>query len=112
MKAVRFILMILLVMGNIVCCLAEESVAFRLLSISESEKLILVSRISDKTKFLLDVAAAKIKVDGKPAEIGELKSFTLIKLKWKEHEDKRNGVTINGTASEIEITSPSPSPPE
>ena len=106
MKVVRLILLILMVVGNIAYCVAEDAVAFRLLSISESEKLILVSRISDKTKFLLDVAAAKITVDGKPAEIGELKSFTLIKLKWKEREDKRNGVSIDGTVSEIEVAAP------
>lgn len=108
MKAVRFILVILLIMGSIAYCIAEEEVTFRLLSISESEKLILVSRTSDKSKFLLDVAAAKITVDGKPAEIGELKSFTLIKLEWKEVEDKRNGVPIDGTVSEVEVASPAP----
>lgn len=107
MKVIRSILMILLIMGNIIYCIAEESVPFRLLSISESEKLILVSRTSDKSKFLLDVAAAKISVDGKAAEIGELKSFTLITLNWKEGKDKRNGVTIDGSVSEIEVTSPS-----
>jgi hypothetical protein len=106
MKVVRLIVLMLMAMGNIAYCVAEDTVAFRLLSISESEKLILVSRISDKTKFLLDVAAAKIVVDGKPAEIGELKSFTLIKLKWKEREEKRNGVSIDGTVSEIEVSSP------
>ena len=106
MKAVRFILLCLLVLGAFVSIKAEEKEQFRLLSISESEKLILVSKISDKSKFLFDVAAAKITVDGKPAEIDALTSFTAIEVKWKKSNSKRNGIRLDGIALEIEVSNP------
>lgn len=108
MNAVRFFLLWFLILGNIAVCKAEEKVAFRLLSISESEKLILVSKTTDKTKYLLDAAAAKITIDGKPAEINELESFTVIQVQWKKKEEKRNGIRLDGLALEIAVESPKP----
>jgi len=96
-----------MLLGNVAYCMAVETGMFRLLSLSESEKLILVSRTPDKSKFLLDVAASKITVDGKPAEINELKSFTVIQVKWEESDNKRNGIRLDGIAIEIEVESPS-----
>ena len=106
MKALRHFLLWLLIIGSVSISMAVESGMCRLLSVSESEKLILVSRIPDKTKFLLDVAAAKITVDGKPAEFEELKSFSVVQVKWNKSDDKRNGIRLDGIASEIEIESP------
>jgi hypothetical protein len=106
MKRLRILVLLLLLTGTVSNCMAVESGMYRLLSISETEKLILVSRIPDKTKYLLDVAAAKITVGGKPAEIGELESYSLIQVKWKKEEDKRNGVKLDGIAVEIQVDPP------
>jgi hypothetical protein len=105
MKILRYFVLWLL-MGAVPVSMAVESGVYRLLSISESEKLILVSRNPDKTKFLLDVAAAKITVDGKPAELEELSSFSVIHVRWNKSDDKRNGIRIDGIAVEIKIESP------
>jgi hypothetical protein len=106
MKVLRYFVIWLLILGAVPSSMAIESGMYRLLSISESEKLILVSRTPDKTKFLLDVAAAKITVDGKPAELDELSSFSVIHVKWNESDNKRNGVRIDGIAVEIKVESP------
>ncbi|MEJ2109611.1 MAG: hypothetical protein P8Z37_06795 [Acidobacteriota bacterium] len=106
MKVLRYFVLWLLILGGVPSSIAVESGMYRLLSISESEKLILVSRNPDKTKFLLDVKAAKITVDGKPAELEELNAFSVIQVKWNESDDKRNGVRIDGIAVEIEVESP------
>ena len=106
MKTVGCLIIYFLLTGSILTCSAVESGMCRLLSVSESEKLILVSTIPEKTKYLLDVAAAKITIDGKPAEFEELTSFSLIQVKWNKSKDKRNGVRLDGVAVEIEISPP------
>lgn len=106
MKSVRYFIVGLLVLEALSVSLAVESGMFRLLSISESEKLVLVSSIPDKSKYLLDVASAKITVDGKPAEIEELKAFTVIQVQWNQSNEKRNGIRIDGMAVEIEVETP------
>jgi hypothetical protein len=86
--------------------MAAESCNCRLLSLSESEKLILVSQIPNKTKYLLDASSAKITVNGKPAEFSELTAFSVIQVKMdlRKHKSSKNGITINGTAMEIKIS--------
>jgi len=106
MKAIGFLILYLLITGSILVCPAVESGMCRLLSVSESEKLILISTIPEKKKYLLDVAAAKITIDGKPAEFEELESFSLIQVKWDASDEKRNGIRLDGTAIEIEIDTP------
>jgi len=86
--------------------LAVEPGNCRLLSISDSEKLILVSQIPSKTKYLLDAASAKITVNGKPAEFKELKVFSIIQVKLDLRKSSRNGITVDGSAKEIRIFSP------
>jgi hypothetical protein len=86
--------------------LAIESGNCRLLSISESEKLILVSQIPSKTKYLLDATSAKITVNGKPAEFKQLSAFSIVQVKMDIHKSSKNGVTINGSAREIRILDP------
>jgi hypothetical protein len=85
---------------------AIESGNCRLLSISESEKLILVSQIPSKTKYLLDAISAKITVNGKPAEFKQLKTFSIVQVKMDIRKSSKNGVTINGSAREIRILDP------
>jgi hypothetical protein len=106
MKVLRCFILWLMITGSVSVCMAVESGMYRLLSVSESEKLILVSRTPDKTKYILDVASAKITVDGKPAELEELKSFSVIQVKWNKSNDSRNGVRLEGVAIEIEVESP------
>jgi hypothetical protein len=84
---------------------ADEFSSFRLLSISESEKLILVSKIPEKTKYLLDASSAKITVNGKPAEYRALKTFSIIQVKVKTAKTKKQGIDVDGTAIEIRIDS-------
>jgi hypothetical protein len=98
--------MYLIITGSVLICQAVEAGMCRLLSVSSSEKLILVSSIPDKTKYLLDVAAAKITIGGKPAELEELTSFSLIHVKWNKSDEKRNGVRLDGIAIEIAVDPP------
>jgi len=84
--------------------LAVESQMYRLLSVSESEKLILVSQIPNKTKFLLDAASAKITVNGKAAEFKELKIFSVLQVKLNLRKSNKNGISIDGSATEIRVS--------
>jgi hypothetical protein len=83
---------------------AVESGMYRLLSISSSEKLILVSQIPGKSKYLLDAASAKVTVNGKAAEFKELKVFSILQVKMDLKKSSKNGIGIDGAASEIRIS--------
>ena len=85
--------------------LSEELGTYRLLSLSESEKLILVSEVPGKTKFLLDASSAKITVNGNPAEYKALKTFSLIQLKMERRKLSKIGIDLDGVAIEIRINS-------
>jgi hypothetical protein len=84
--------------------LSAESGAFRLLSVSESEKLILVSQIPGKTKYLLDAASAKITINGKPAEYKSLKAFSILQVKIEVRKTSKDGIDLDGLAIEIKIS--------
>jgi hypothetical protein len=84
--------------------LAVESGMYRLLSISDSEKLILVSQIPSKTKYLLDASTAKIVVNGKAAEFKELKAFSIIQVRVEFRKSNKNGVELDGSVTEIRIS--------
>ena len=88
---------------------ALESDTFRLLSVSESSKLILVSKIPSKTKFMLDASTAKITVDGKPAEFTSLKVYSIIQVTIEARKSSKEGIDVDGVAKEIKINTP-PSP--
>jgi hypothetical protein len=95
--------------GLLVWCassLAIESGNYRLLSVSDSEKLILVSQIPNKTKYLLDAASAKITVNGKPGEFKELKAFSIIQVRIDLKKSSKNGIGVDGLATEIRISNP------
>jgi hypothetical protein len=96
------------VFSFVTCCsfaLAADPAMYRLLSVSESEKLILVSQIPGKAKFLLDASSAKITVNGKAAEFRELKAFSMLQLKMDVKKLSKNGIGIDGAATEIRISS-------
>jgi hypothetical protein len=103
-KTLLFSVVLLLAISSL--CFSVESGMYRLLSISDSEKLILVSQIPNKAKFLLDASTAKITVNGKAAEFRELKIFSIIQVKADIKKSSRNGSDIDGTASEIKISIP------
>jgi hypothetical protein len=74
--------------------------------VSDSEKLILVSQIPSKTKYLLDATSAKITVNGKAAEFKELRVFSVIQVKVDLRKSSKNGIGLDGSATEISISSP------
>jgi hypothetical protein len=84
--------------------LIEDSSTYRLLSVSDSEKLILVSQIPGKAKFLLDASSAKITVNGKAAEFRELKAFSILQLKMDTKKSSKKGISVDGAAIEIRIS--------
>jgi hypothetical protein len=96
----------LLLFAILPLCLAVETGMYRLLSISVSEKLVLVSQIPGKAKYILDASAAKITIDEKAAEIGELKAFSIIQVKLELKKSSKNGIDIDGTATEIRVVPP------
>ena len=85
---------------------AIESGRFRLLSVSDSGKLILVSQIPNKAKYILDAASAKITINDKPAEFKDLKVYSVIQLNLELRKSRRDGIEIDGSASEIRVTVP------
>ena len=87
-----------------VISIAAESGTFRLLSVSETEKLILISQIPGKSKYLLDATSAKITVNGKPAEFKALKAFSRIEVKMELRKIDKLGIDIDGVANEIKIS--------
>ncbi len=105
MKLIKLFCTISCLFGFLAFSFAVEPGMFRLLSISRSEKLILVSQIPNKTKYLLDAASAKITVEGKPAEFKELKSFSIVQVKFELKKIKQNGIDLDGSAVEIRVAS-------
>jgi len=85
---------------------ALESETFRLLSLSDSNKMILVSKMPAKTKYMLDAATAKITVNGKPAEFSDLVQYSIIQVKFELRKGKKEGIDIDGVATEITMTPP------
>ena len=102
--------MVLVFLGSCAFSLAIETGQYRLLSISTSEKLIVVSQIPNKTKYILDVASAKITVNGKPAEFKDLRSFSVIQVKLELKKQDRKGIDIDGSAIEIRVADPEQKP--
>ena len=105
MNKTKLIFVALFSLGMCSFSLAVESGMYRLLSVSDTEKLILVSQIPSKTKYLLDASSAKITLNGKPAEFKELKSFSIIQVKIDLKKSSKNGIGLDGSASEIKISS-------
>lgn len=105
MNTFKFICVVVCVLAFCAFALSEEFGTYRLLSLSESEKLILVSEVPGKAKYLLDASSAKITVDGKPAEYKSLKAFSIIELKMERRKLIKIGIDLDGVATEIRINS-------
>jgi hypothetical protein len=101
---INLIIFLLLVCSPVAS--AVEAGMYRLLSVADSGKLILISQIPNKTKYVLDATSAKITVNGKPAEFTDLKSYVVIQVKFDLHKFSKEGIEIDGTATEIRITVP------
>ena len=84
---------------------AAEFQKVRLLSLSDSEKIILVSQIPNKKKLLLDASSVKITMDGKALEFKELKQYSVIQIKMELGKKTKNGKAMEGIATEINIPS-------
>jgi len=89
-----------------VCLYALEAGQFRLMSLANANKLILISQSPDKPRFLLDATTAKITVDGKPAEFKELSRYSVVNVKFELKKSRKDGIPIDGTAMEIRILTP------
>ena len=85
---------------------ALESGSYRLLSVSVTEKLVLVSRIPDQKKFLLDATDVKVTINDKPAEFSDLILFTVVQVQMEQGKKKRKSVNLDGRAIEITISNP------
>ncbi len=85
---------------------AVEGKRYRLLSVANSAKLLLVSEIPSKAKFVVDASTAKITVDGKPAEFQDLKAYTLVRISFDPKKGTKDGIDIDGVAKEISISTP------
>ncbi|NWG13131.1 MAG: hypothetical protein HXY20_06315 [Acidobacteria bacterium] len=108
MKAAAIFLTLLLATA----VFSVEGDTYRLLSVSTSAKLVLVSQPGTKTKLLLDASAAKITVDGKPAEFKNLSDYSTIHVRLTQKKFNKEGVAIDGTATEIRILTPENVPAE
>ena len=106
MRAIRIVGLSLCI-GAICClCLAVESDVYRLLSISQSAKLVLIAQTASKTKYLLDAASAKLTLDGKPTEFNNLANYSIVHVKLQLGKSEKDGVSLDGTATEIRILTP------
>jgi hypothetical protein len=82
---------------------AAESGKYRLLSISDSEKLILVSQIPNKKKLLLDASAVKITLNDKALEFKDLKKYSIILATIELQKKELKGTKVDGIVTEINI---------
>ena len=98
--------LLILIVGSFCLLPGVETGRYRLLSITQSVKLILVSQIPSKTKYVLDASTTKITVNGKPAEFEDLKAFTVIQVKFEPRKGNKEGVDIDGVATEISVSTP------
>lgn len=100
--------LIILLLTFAIAASAIESGLYRILSVSDSIKVILVSQIPNKTKYILEAGAAKITVNGKPAEFKDLKFFAMAQVKFELRKQSKEGIEIDGVATEIKISAPAP----
>lgn len=111
MKAIRIVGLALCLGAVCGQCLAVETDVYRLLSVSVSAKMILVAQSASKTKYLLDATSAKLTLDGKPTEFNNLSNYSIIHVKFQLGKSEKDGVTLDGIASEIRILTPENPPP-
>ena len=97
---------LLMVLAFAIWLQGVEAKKYRLLSITNTTKLILVSAIPGKTKYVLDAGTAKITVDGKPAEFQDLKAYTVIRVTFDARKGSKDGIELDGVVKEISISTP------
>jgi hypothetical protein len=85
---------------------ALESGQYRLMSVTEVSKMILISQNPAKPRYLLDASTAKITVDGQPAEFKELSRYSIVNVKWELKKSTKDGIDLDGVASEIRVLTP------
>lgn len=83
-----------------------EEKRYRLLSVTQTTKMILISELTTKTKYVLDASTAKITVDDKPAEFEDLKEYSVIRVDFQARKTSKDGIDLDGVASEISIKTP------
>jgi hypothetical protein len=105
-KSGKWIILLLMASAFLFPAAAVESGQYRLLSTTVSCKLILVSQIPNKTKYILDASTAKITIDDKPAEFQNMQAFTIVNVKFDLKKSSKEGIEIDGVASEIKISTP------
>jgi len=119
---------LVLILTVTVLSTAIESGIYRLLSVSESTRIILIAQLGppqaqaqaaapSKTvipvgtvKYVLDATSAKITVNGKPAEFKELKNYATAQVKFELKKFSKLGIDIDGKATEIRIILPGTPP--
>jgi len=111
MKAIRIAGLALCLGAVCSLCLAVESDVYRLLSVSVSAKMILITQPASKSKFLLDATAAKLTLDGKPTEFKNLGDYSVIHVKFETKKSEKDGVSLDGVATEIRVLTPENPPP-
>lgn len=93
-------------------CLAVEPDYYRLLSVSMSAKMILIAQPASKAKFLLDATAAKLTLDDKPTEFKNLGDYSIVHVKFEAKKVDKDGVLLDGVATEIRVLTPENPPPK
>jgi hypothetical protein len=105
-KEGKWIAVLCIVFSFLASVAAVESGQFRLLSATISCKMILISQIPNKTKYILDASTAKITIDEKPAEFQNIQAYTIVNVKFDLKKSSKDGIEIDGIASEIKISTP------
>ncbi len=102
----KWLILLMIACTSLLPAFAVESGQYRLLSTTVSCKLILVSQIPSKTKYILDASTAKITIDDKPAEFQNMQAYTIVNVKFELKKSSKEGIEIDGIASEIKISTP------
>jgi hypothetical protein len=82
---------------------AQPAKEYRILSVSESAKLVLISDLATKTRYLLDASQAKIIVEGKEAEIKSLQNYSSAEVLFEKKKAQHEGVDLDGVALRISV---------
>ena len=112
MKAIRIVGLALCLGAICSLCLAVETDVYRLLSVSVSAKMILIAQSASKSKYLLDATSAKLTLDGKPTEFSNLSNYSIIHVKLQLGKSEKDGVSLDGVATEIRVLTPENPPPK
>jgi hypothetical protein len=103
---------------------AIESGVYRILSVSDSTKIILIAQLAPSAptesspqkgqpanqtiKYVLDASTAKITVNGKAAEFKDLKNYSTAQVIFELKKFTKLDIEIDGKATEIKISIPEP----